>query len=171
MTQSLWKYIPPYESWLKYLPMGNTCTGVYKIYGFTAFIFIAYVFFLHITKTNDFMNKKIIKCDMFGKGCCSSWPISHFILYMILGMLFPDCVLLVIVIGIIWEVIEEMIGYIERKTGYKIENTLSSDKTQYSGTWCRGNPYDILFNIAGFYFGKFIVTMKGKPFCINGLNC
>lgn len=77
------------------------------------------------------------------------WSLSHFILYFILGYYFPNCGCIIISIGIIWEIIEESLGYVFPKINVKQQNGLVE-----SVRWWKGSVFDIIVDILGFYLGK-----------------
>jgi len=161
------------------LPYCKECYGVYKILPIVILLIIMYFFVLKIVfgidniPGNDFMNRMAfdlkITETLFGEKCCSMWPISHFILYFILGLLFPECDVLVLGLGILWEVFEGVFGTFENK----LRNS-GSEKVkhvEYSNSWWLGSYKDILFNFAGFYTAKFLLHVTGKrKICVKKLN-
>ena len=66
-------------------------------------------------KCKDLLNHKLIDRQTLGKDCCSGWVLSHFVLFFILGFFFPDCIALLIIAGVLWEIIEFIIGIILKK--------------------------------------------------------
>ena len=105
----------------------------------------------------DVMNFKVFQINALDK-CCSMWPISHFILFFILGLLFPDCPI-VIVAGIFWEIVESCLAYVFKKPRQAIR---SSGNVEYSENWIAGSFKDILFNTAGFLLGRTVIKLSGK---------
>jgi len=144
------------------LPDCRNCGGVYKIFIIVLLILFIHVIYLFVNygldyKNNDFMNIKLFNFPAFGEKCCSGWPISHFILFMILGMLFPDCGKLIITIGILWEGLEYAAGLYFSGFDMIRPKSQNNSNTQYSEQWLAGNWYDIIFDVLGFLFGRFIV--------------
>jgi len=97
----------------------------------------------------DALNVSLLK---IGNHHCSGWTLSHFILYFILGYNFPECDVFIISMGVAWELVECIAG--------EFTNTESGGQYRYNGTihyrnWWSGNFMDIVYNIAGFYCGKY----------------
>ena len=135
------------------LKFGKLCRQTKCFYVFLALfvIIIIYGIILHVTNSFDILNKKLINFEVFGQPCCSWWPISHFILYLILGFLFPDYQLEFILIGIGWELLECLMGRICRQfSSVKKEEDAKGVEYVY---WMSGSFKDIIFNIAGLYTG------------------
>lgn len=117
----------------------------------------------------DPLNKIVFEAP-FLERCCSWWPISHFILFTVIGFLFPECDVMAILAGIGWELAEVGVyyGIGQNRQGVRKGNT---NKIEY-GTWWAGSTKDIVMNIAGFYTGKLFATMYGKDTCVQELeNC
>tara|TARA_Y100000389_G_C16976976_1_gene278416 strand:- start:45 stop:467 length:423 start_codon:yes stop_codon:yes gene_type:complete len=75
----------------------------------------------------------------------SFWPLSHIILYIILGIVAPDYWYLWIIIGIFWEIIEFIFG--------KLSKTSGKNNTQYGDKWLNYRFSDIFFNLFGLLIG------------------
>nr|QBK86384.1 MAG: uncharacterized protein LCMAC102_01790 [Marseillevirus LCMAC102] len=119
---------------------------------------------------NDVMNQKLFDMKILGEHCCSWWPISHFFLFFILGVLFPDCDVIILLGGVLWEFFEMSWAMFEGSNFQAIES--KGKKVEYSERWWAGSMKDILFNIVGFYTGKLLVKASGKRVCIPLLrNC
>lgn len=148
----------------------SNCSGSYRIFIFVIICICIYLFVIRMISGQnnisnvDIMNKNIGSIPYFGP--ISFWPISHFILFMVLGILFPDCDALIITAGIIWEIIECVYGaYIESPLSRSVFGKESQVKytshpknqsnIQYE-KWWSGSVADIAFDIAGFYFGKLL---------------
>ena len=114
---------------------------------------------------SDVMNRRVFNLNVFNSSCCSWWPISHFLFFMVLGFLFPSCDIPVISAGILWEIAEEILSIIlnYRETRHVV--TVETGNLQYRDSWWAGSLQDIFFNIAGFYFGKIISTMLFNRSC------
>jgi len=119
-------------------------------------VVIAIGYFLYVYA----FSQNIIHTDPFNKSWFSVgpiqfgfWPLSHFILYLILGFLFPECWLILMILGIIWEGIEFLTGVLLEKEQKHRNDVL------YSGKWWRGNLYDPLFNGLGLLTGWYISTL------------
>ena len=96
-------------------------------------------------------NLKILPFDPEPPECCSGWPLSHFILFMVLAFKFPQHAKFLFVTGVMWEVVESLIGYITKDRTVKMDTEMT--KTMYKSQWWTGNFNDILFNTAGIIAG------------------
>lgn len=154
------------------------CYGMWKIFALVVgWILIYWIFLLAYgdgtekgAVNADILNKIVFKAP-FLENCCSWWPISHFILFSIIGFLFPDCDLMAITAGIGWELVEVGVYHAmgAQRQGVR---TSGSQNVEYSGSWMQGSFKDIFMNTAGFYFGKTLSKMYGKTLCIQKLgNC
>lgn len=146
----------------------SKCTGVYRIFLFIVVIILLYWIFLYSVSSDtqnllsrDFMNIKLFNFNAL-ENCCSGWPISHFILFYILGLLFPDCTFWVIGAGVAWEVFEVLLSYVDIMNRQPVRGNISN-KIEYSQNWWAGSSKDILMNTVGFLLGKLTV-------CIFKLN-
>ena len=102
----------------------------------------------------DFMNKKIFSLGILGSNCCSFWPISHLVLYTILAFIFPDCLLFLFLLGVLWEGIEMTGGVVLSEFGLNEQKKKEySNKIEYSGKWVHGSFKDIVFNSVGIALG------------------
>ena len=86
------------------LPQCSTCYWVYWIFAIVVLVIFLYWLFLVTTfgkgyEYRDFMNQKLFNVP-FLENCCSSWPLSHFLLFFILGFVFPGCLILLIIAGV-----------------------------------------------------------------------
>lgn len=148
-----------YQQYLQHLPYYTCCSGAYYILISIVILILLYWLALmlvygyrNVTK-RDMLNKRVITITQVNQ-CCSWWPISHFILFMILGFLFPTCDVLIIGAGILWEIIE-MILYWILKTFRQVTQVGANSHLEYSDIWWAGSIKDIIADIFGFYIGKF----------------
>ncbi len=151
------------------LPYGQECKGAYFILLLIPILIIIYwIYLLWRSKggcvtcpsviENDFLNQKVL--DMpYLENCCSWWPITHFVLFFILGVLFPNCEVLIIGAGIIWELVEMLMSSAFGRSRQPIR---AGANVEYSTNWWAGSAKDVLFNITGFYLGKWYRTMWGE---------
>ena len=113
----------------------------------------------------DIMSLTVFRSKTLGNltgedGTYSFWPISHFVLYVVLGCIAPRWWWLWVCIGLAWELFEYSCGVLVRKL-LRGKNTADFGKKaeqmfmpQYSdGEWVTGRKSDIIFNIAGLGFG------------------
>jgi hypothetical protein len=85
----------------------------------------------------------------------SGWTISHLIFYLILGLIFPECIFIIIIIGVLWEFIENLLGYYNNNINLQHKITRKSNKIYYNNWWS-GSFKDIIVNIMGVYIGFYI---------------
>jgi hypothetical protein len=97
---------------------------------------------------SDLLNIKLLT---FIDTSFTIWTLCHFVLYFILGYYFPNCASIIIVIGIIWEIIEQSLGYVFPKIYVR-----QSNGEVKSVRWWNGSVFDIFVNTLGFYCGKMI---------------
>ena len=132
----------------------NNCYGVYVIFIIVILILFIYGSYLVATYgfnnlvANDFMNQTVFKLPS-GEPI-SYWPISHFVLFLILGFLFPGCWLLLIVAGILWEVFEMAMGKVMNRSYHHVTRT--NGNVQYE-QWIQGSFMDIFMDIGGIIVG------------------
>lgn len=146
------------------LPLWGSCSGVYKIFLFLVLLICVYWLILKIAYgdnvvDNDPMNKLVFDIPFF-ENCCSWWPISHFIVFFIIGVLYPGCALVALTGGVIWELIEVFFSALQSKPRQGARS--SAGKVQYSENWWAGSIKDIFMNVIGFYLGKLVVTVYKK---------
>lgn len=139
-------------------PYWERCKGAVWIFLFIVLIIVLYWIFLiwydgHANVVhNDVLNVSVIEVE--GIRPLSWWPISHFILFFILGILFPTCDVLIIGAGILWEIVEVALLYIlEKKTRQPVR---INNRIEYNGNFWQGSLRDIFLNILGFYTGKLL---------------
>ena len=126
------------------------------VLGIVAILGILYNAWMLITKKdplNIIVSHQTIFEKLFNEKCCSWWPITHFILYLILGIVAPKHHLLWFFIGIIWELIEFTAGVIFYKKG---ESDFIPESKEYGRRWWKGSFKDLVFNGAGLYAGILI---------------
>jgi len=161
--------------WWERAPFSETCGGVYFIFVIVLILIFGYALILRLSGRGenrihtDPLNQRVM--DLPGIGPLSWWPLTHYFLFLILGILFPHCDLLVIGAGILWEVFEVLLSIVTANTNaYQVVK--NGDNIEYSYSWWSGSYKDILMNIAGFYTGKayrlwFEATFSKKmPCCV-----
>lgn len=172
-------HITPGEKECK-LPYCKECGGAYQILLVVFVMIVFYFFFLRgaYEKKNvvhhDFMNVKLFDFPTL-ENCCSLWPLSHFILFFILGMLFPNCGVPLITLGVVWEGMETVFSKIGKEDRQWVRSSKGNSskpksKVEYSENWWAGSLKDIVMNISGFICGAMLVKLTGSKFCFEGLN-
>lgn len=160
------------QSLIAHLPGGKTCPGVYGVFLLILIVLAIYWFALWTMCGYSGVNS----CDMlnvnlfttpFSNKPLSFWPISHFLLFFVLGLLFPHCDVLIISIGVLWEVFEVFMGKVLPNPR---SHNATGENTQYGGNWWGGSIQDIVMDVAGFYTGKafalnlpFLTRQTRKP--------
>lgn len=165
------------SSWLNNvvsrLPYGSSCGSVYLVFliilVILGFYWVALFTMYGYSQVNryDLLNHNVLTTPLSEKPL-SFWPISHFLLFFLLGLLFPDCAVLIITIGVLWEVFEVIMGKLLPMAGGTAQGNM-----QYGGNWWGGNFQDIVMDIAGFFvgvaFAKTLPALLGVP--IPKLSC
>lgn len=100
---------------------------------------------------HDAMNVKVIDVPYL-ENCCSWWPISHFILFFILGYFFPECWWELIIFGVLWELFEVVMWLFMKRGRQSVRNT-QSGTIEYSADWWAGSFKDVLMNSIGVLTG------------------
>lgn len=150
------------------------CRGVYRLFFFMVMlIFLYWVLMMGLHGSHnrfsefDPLNKIFINVPYL-ENCCSWWPLSHFFFFFILGLLFPECDIPVVIGGILWELFEVIVYYSIKQERQGIRR--GNDKIEYSNNWWSGSTKDILMNIMGFYLGKLVIKISGKRIVIPYVN-
>jgi len=160
------------------LPYCEKCSGVYKVFLVVVLIIIFYFLLMkgiykdHHIIMNDPLNQQMFSIPKslvpIFDNCCSVWPITHFILFTFLGILFPDCDILVIGAGILWEVFEGISATIAGTPRGILRDAAGG--VEYFNSWWSGSFKDIIVNILGYYFGKTIYKVFKLKICVPYLN-
>lgn len=145
---------------LELLPYGNrecNCRLVYVYFAVIICLIFAYGLimikcfgedrFIYV----DFMNKVIVELPILGG--IAGWPISHFICFFIAGLLFPNCFVLIFFLGVLWEIVETVLGTLN--TLYEPQS--KADGVLYHERWMSGRVEDIIFDMIGFWMGKLVI--------------
>ena len=107
---------------------------------------------------NEPLNKKVIDAPYLGKNCCSWWPISHYVAFLIFGYIWPQYAWHLFGLGVGWEVVEYILKVCMTPKGeeLKFKRTRSEDgNVEYEQWWSSSNK-DILFNSAGILTGIYL---------------
>jgi len=141
------------------------CRGaVYILIISFVLIIVYYVARISTGQEEDPLNRKVLDIPWLG-GCCSWWPVLHFVMYAILGFYFPQCFLLLVIIGIAFEFFETGMGHVLQRCGVGDDVTLPpspSPDVEYGRLWWYGSPKDVFFNIAGLLTGISLRWMYGN---------
>lgn len=103
----------------------------------------------------DVLNRKLFHFPLL-ENCCSLWPISHFIVFLIAGFLSPRAWWLFIIMGAMWELFEVIMGkltYGESFQRQALRSGVGSSEIEYSSNWWAGSWKDIAFNTVGIGMG------------------
>lgn len=153
------------------IPYIDTCKYVYVLFTMSVILIFIYWCFLLLYSNNDDDNiaKNIARKDIFNvklfslpffDNCCSAWPLSHVVLYFIVGFLAPDCWKLTFILGIFWEILEIIMGkIIIGKGGYQGRRKNKHSEVEYSDSWWAGSWKDIVMNFIGLAIGVCLKKM------------
>jgi len=148
--------------------------------------FCAIIIFIYIKELDDILGGendeygRKIRYIYFKGGQFSYWTITHFLFFMLLGFICPNSLLLIIILGILWELIELFFEYdrqttqssflckyinncdkkylISKSTFWKtyIGELSNKNRLFYCSAGYVGQILDIVFNIVGYLFGASI---------------
>lgn len=167
--------IDPGQTTTCILPYCKECGGAYMMMLLMFVIIVFYFFILSGAYTqnqivfNDPMNYKVFDFPLL-ENCCSWWPLSHFIFFFILGVLFPDCAVPLLSLGVLWEGFEMLQSSIQGAERQWVRGASKSSDYEYSGNWWAGSLKDIVMNTLGFGFGWLVAKKLNVKLCINGVN-
>ncbi len=102
----------------------------------------------------DVLEFKLLKNNHLSN--LDGWWISHFVLYLVMGYLYPYSLRLSFIIGCIWEFIEFLAGKYKPKILSSIGFCKSSKKGEKDKIWWYGKWEDVLINLLGLILGKTI---------------
>jgi len=132
------------------------------------FIFIALVFILigHVypKEIQAFLKRPLLKLP---ETYIDWWSVSHFGLFCILAYLFPDYLFELFIIGVMWEVVEDLLspptskGLVDCEKEYKnpLKETfkiISCDYTAREKDYWYGKWDDIFANLLGLVLGHYL---------------
>ena len=120
----------------------------------TVFFFVFNRFFSDCMVKDDPLNKEIFK---IGSYSFSWWPVTHLILFAILGFFYSECWLMIMVLGIVWELFEYSAGWIFPNRRRKF---VTGKGVQYNDKWWAPNVFDPIFNAIGFLIGWSLSKLK-----------
>lgn len=88
------------------------------------------------------------------------WSATHFILFFILGYIYPTKIWLCISLGILWELFEQLYG--KKRPGFLggFGDCITTDPNVKNGAWWYGKLSDIVVNYVGFIIGSYVKTNK-----------
>tara|TARA_E500000331_G_scaffold125059_1_gene122736 strand:- start:4678 stop:5091 length:414 start_codon:yes stop_codon:yes gene_type:complete len=86
------------------------------------------------------------------------WQLSHFVAYMIAASFYPHYKYFLFFVGIIWEIIEIILGKIF------ITDIDTINKIDKINQWWYGSPYDIIANGLGILVGVYLLNPIYKYF-------
>jgi hypothetical protein len=109
-------------------------------------------YYLYVNINTDKLNYIIFETGF--DNCCSTWPILHLLLYLILGFVWPDCWVQLWLMGVIWEIFEEISGRLMINKLIPNDTNTSAVKMQY--TKLDGRWSDIVMNSIGLLMGVII---------------
>ena len=123
-------------------------------------LFVALLFKANGDGGEDPLNQCIaFKNGYLGKNCMSWWPITHFILYFLIALIFPeDWLGWWYAGGFFWEFLEYSAGSIMGvapggSSGGEAGGTSIDKSDQEYTKWMEGSPLDPVWNGAGMLLG------------------
>lgn len=130
---------------------------IMPVYGVVSILFAVYIPYLYFNgfskiAENDVLNRILIRIK---NNRISGWGISHFIMYFIIGYLYPNCWIEATILGIIWELVECVLGKI-----FVNNDNKPDDSTRKYTLWWSGTFEDIILNSAGLICGITLNKMK-----------
>ena len=99
------------------------------------------------------------------------WIISHFVAFAIIGTLYPDTLILSTILGILWEIFEIGLGKIKPSflkgitdcgNGKHEKGNPALTNDQKDGYWWYGKGEDVVADVLGFLFGKYVLRLFVK---------
>ncbi len=127
------------------------------------------VIFIYGYIVRNYLHKDVLEQNFASCTGCDYWAGSHFLLFMLLGYMFPDKLLLMMILGIIWEFIETYLGTQKLKLFGRrvvlIGNTNENGETKSNDeddSWWYGRVTDIAFNLMGLITGYGISEYTGR---------
>jgi len=142
----------------------NDCITGYKV-----IILVGLVLFIYSKCLNYKFKDQRSKFDPMNRNIGiynnSAWVASHFILYFVLGFMFPYCARGFLTVGVIWEIFESIIGYYKSKVSDTECSPEKDNKYQYGKSWWTGTIKDIFVNAVGFLCGALISVYVLKKKC------
>lgn len=79
---------------------------------------------------------------------------NHFLIWVIIGILFPEKYLLAIFVGILWEIFEA--GIVHIKPYYELTKKYWIIPERYWNETNTNKIFDLIFNMIGYYIGGII---------------
>jgi hypothetical protein len=165
-------YLDPNSEKCK-LPRCKKAAGIYKVLLLViCFIFLYNIILyaicgdLRAVPSKDPWNRILFKIPVVDWNF-STWPLTHFLCFFVLGLLFPDEDLFVLGMGVLWEVFESTCFLCSGRTNH--EKVKSTGEVEYV-SWWNGSFQDIIYNTLGFYAGKLVAKATGKKFCFPWAN-
>lgn len=107
-------------------------------------------------------HKDVLEWDLFkgsAKYGLDGWSVSHFILFLLVGYLYPKTFVLSMTGGALWELFETYVGKYKPESikGFGFCKTYEmSDKPGHEKLWWYGKWSDLIVNAAGFMVGSYM---------------
>ena len=127
----------------------------WKLYLFISFLCVALILLYGSVRCTTAFHFKDPLLTKFGIFDLDGWSVSHVLFYILLGYLFPDHFILLMFMGILWELMEEF-----------VLNSLSSARTKCDRLLPKGvrgtheRISDIPMNAIGFIIGVALSKKK-----------
>ncbi len=128
---------------------------LYWILGSTSIIIIFFYGWYrckYIKKNEDILEFSLWKNS--NKGGIDGWSLSHFLLYLAYGFLYPNTFVLTTLLGILWEFFECYLGITKPKFMSEFGFCMPAKSGNKQKVWWYGKPVDIIVNSLGFITGN-----------------
>lgn len=99
-------------------------------------------------------------------GKVDGWMVSHFITFAFIGFYFPDTFIYAMILGVMWELIENMLGKFKpsrfKSFGFCIDDKQKLKGNFHGASWWYGQYEDVIADAIGFIFGKYLLQHINK---------
>lgn len=123
------------------LPCNRIGVCSFHIYFVVVCFIVIYGYYLRHTGEEDVLQRKFARCEG-----CDYWAVTHFTMNFILGYTFPTHLLTFWYLGVGYEVLEQLLGY------------LPTNHLVGPVEWWYGRVSDVLFNTTGLVLGATLAT-------------
>jgi VanZ family protein len=143
---------------VKIIVISFLCAGFIMVYGFMR---------CRIPGYKDPLTKTV-----FGerwKEILDGWSLAHLLFYMLLGYMFPDYLILIVLIGAAWEVVESLSQHKPfYLSGCKAQKVISTDPTNSAQGWWYSKFTDLIHNTIGAMIG-YMLAKGGFKHGVEGI--
>lgn len=116
--------------------------------------------FLYGMLVRNYFKKDILELKFGNCTGCDYWAVTHFLFFVLLGYIWPNLLVELVIIGVLWEFVETFLGTRKLKLfGRRVQLIGSTDENgnviedQSKDQWWYGRVSDIAFNTVGLVIG------------------